>query len=596
MNAGTSGIKILLFSIILILQVQNVFAQSHYLDSYPGIPIIAHTNRTANQITPGNLQKMKELGVMGFYATDLTTASYNTITDSGLKVFPYQLSTGNNWVVYYTDAVYSKWEAEGKGDGSNGDMELYHNSSICSTFTEGSVNGIKTTSNNAGNIIFGPYYYQYVRYKHLPESRPNILYTANYVMKIKNIIPIQNLPSGYMNVPVCTLKVVATNPTAPSGQQEHTVDSTVLLVSDFLTQPYGHGWDQWDTIPIANYQLLNLVELSEEQLNGIYYYGDNTNPTYDSRWMQYKIDWAGVSFLDLFVDNIEISDQKGRDLFRSDIKQTIKDVITEFADISKVLGWFGLNEPMSIDNYEPFRIVDGLVQEVNTNLHLYTTYTTGWGGVYGMPYPGSFGDNGYVYRGSEFIKRSKLPYLSINLYNYNFPYFPWETPDGSYYLKNIDYVTKENLHKLDSAGIPISYSTQSGKFYDFNLSCQDEFPGSINPSSEQMLYHINLGLLYGMKELTCDPLFTIYNSEAGRPCPDSLYRAGLINFSDNSLTQLGLTWKNKVAPRMSGLLGKTIRKLTPTEQYLNHILSSTEGFIQSIVEGNCTAEGMQPSD
>jgi hypothetical protein len=597
MNAGTKGIKIIVMSLVFILQTVNIIGQAHYIDKYPGIPIIAHTNRAASEITSGNLQRMKELGVMGFYATDLSAASYSTITDSGLKVFPYQLSTGSNWVVYYTDAVYTKWEAEGNGDGSNGDMELYHNSSVCSTFTEGSVNGIKTTSSNAGNIIFGPYYYQYVRYKQLPESRPNILYTANYVMKIKNIIPIQNLPSGYMNVPVCTLKVVATNPTAPSDQQEHTVDSTVLLVSDFLTPPYGHGWDQWDTIPIANYQLSNLVELSEEQLNGVFYYGDNTSPTYDSRWMQYKIDWAGVSFLDLYVDNIEISDQKGRDVkTRPEIRQDIKDLVAQYQDTSKVLGWFGLNEPFSIDNYEPFRIVDGLVQEENTNLHLYTTFTSGWGGVYGMPYPGSFGENGYIYKGSEFIKRSKLPYLSINLYNYNYPYYPWETPDGSYYLKNIDYVTKENLRKLDSAGIPISYSTQSGKFYDFNLSCQDEFPGSINPSSEQMLYHINLGLLYGMKELTCDPLFTLYNSETGRLCPDSLYRTGLIYYSDNTLTPLGITWRDKVKPRMSGHVGMTIRKLAPTGQYLNHTLSSSDGFIQSITKGGCTAQGMQSSD
>jgi hypothetical protein len=599
MNAGTSGIKILLFSIILILQVQNVFAQSHYLDSYPGIPIIAHTNRTANQITPGNLQKMKELGVMGFYATDLTTASYNTITDSGLKVFPYQLS-GNNWIVYYTDAIYTKWEAEGKGDGSNGDMQLYHNTSISLTFTEGSKKGIKTSSSNAGNLTFGPYYYQYVEYKQLPIDPlyPQIQYSADFELKIVNKIPIQDLPAGYENTLVCTLKVVATNPALAAEQQEHTIESRELFVRDFLP-PNGNGWNQWKTISIANYDLTTLVNLSAQQLKGIYYNGsgNNTNPTYDSRWMQYKIDWAGVSFLDLYVDNITISDQKGR-LIKDNTtaRNQVKTLVAQYPDTSTVLGWFGLNEPFSIDNYEPFSIVDGLVQDTNATLHLFTTFTTGWGGVYGMPYPGSFGDNGYVYKGSEFIKRSKLPYLSLNLYNYNFPYYPWETPDGSYYLKNIDYVTAENLHKLDSAGIPISYSTQSGKFYDFNLSCLDEFPGSINPSSEQMLYHINLGLLYGMKELTCDPLFTLYNSDAGRPCPDSLYRTGLIYYSDNSLTTLGITWRDKVKPRMSGLVGKTIRKLTPTEQYLNHTLSSSKNFIQSIIKGGCTVQGMQPGD
>lgn len=393
MNAGTTIIKILFLTMIFILQAQDIIGQSHYLDKYPGIPIIAHTNRWASQITPGNLAKMKELGVMGFYATDLSTSSYNTITQAGLKVFPYQLS-GNNWIVYYTDAVYTKWEAEGKGDGSNGDMQLYHNSSICSTFTEGSVKGIKTNSSNVGNLIYGPYYYQYVEYKQLPIDTlyPQILYTADFDLKIVNKIPIQDLPAGYENVPVCTLKVVATNPALLPEQQEHTIESRVLFVRDFLP-PKGYGLDQWKPFSIINYDLSTIINLSEQQLKGVYYNdnGINKSPTYDSRWMQYKIDWAGVSFLDLYVDNIIISDQKGRLIKDNNTaRNQVKTLVAQYPDTSKVLGWFGLNEPLTIDNFEPFRIVDELVREVNTNLRLYTTFTTGWGGVYGMPYPGSF--------------------------------------------------------------------------------------------------------------------------------------------------------------------------------------------------------------
>ncbi|MBE0538210.1 MAG: hypothetical protein IH620_00745 [Ignavibacterium sp.] len=593
MNAGTSGIKILLLSIILILQTQNVFAQSHYLDSYPGIPIIAHTNISANQITPENLAKMKELGVMGFYATDLSATSYSTITDSGIKVFPYQVWTADNYIVYYTDAVYTKWEAEGKGDGSNGDMELKHQNSIGEIFNEGVTSGIKTFNSTSGKLIYGPWYYQYKNYKQLSLDTTNspIEYTANYRLKIKERNPGIPLPPNYSESIVCTIMVAVTHPVRVN--KDSTLFSIELKVKDFLP-PDGTGWNSWKDFTI-NYNLSSIKDKSEEILKEGFI-NDDIDTSYTTNWMQYKIEWAGSTFLDLYVDYVEISDIKGRDLRTNpDVMDKIVNLIGEYSDSSKVLGWFGLNEPTSIDNYEPFRIVESVINANSNNLHLYTTFTTGWGGIYGMPWPGAFEDNGSVYIGSEFIKRSKLPYLSINLYNYNYPITPAISP--TYYLENIEYVTTENLHKLDSVDIPISYSTQSGRFYDFNSNCENEFIGSINPTSEQMLYHINLGLLYGMIELTCDPLFTLYNRDVeGRPCPDSLYRAGLINFSDNSLTPLGITWRDNVAPRMSGLLGKTLRKLTPKNQYLNHTLSSSKNFIQSIVEGSCTALGMQSGD
>ena len=91
MNAGTQGIKIIVMSLVFILHSVSIIGQAHYLDKYPGIPIIAHTNRAASEISSENLERMKDLGVMGFYARDLSAASYNTITNSGLKVFPYQI-------------------------------------------------------------------------------------------------------------------------------------------------------------------------------------------------------------------------------------------------------------------------------------------------------------------------------------------------------------------------------------------------------------------------------------------------------------------------------------------------------------------------
>jgi hypothetical protein len=175
MNSGGTGRRLIILSIVFILQSININPQSHYLDSYPGIPIIAHTNLKVPQISNANLDMMKELGVLGFYATDIDQQNYNRIIGRGLKVFPYQIETVDHWVVYYTDAVYTKWEAEGNGDGSNGDMELKYNPSIGTIFTEGNVKGIKTTSANPSKLIYGPWYYQAVKYKQLPLSSSDSL-------------------------------------------------------------------------------------------------------------------------------------------------------------------------------------------------------------------------------------------------------------------------------------------------------------------------------------------------------------------------------------------------------------------------------------
>ncbi len=392
MDIRATGTRLIILSIVFILQNININPQSHYLDKYSGIPIIAHTNLKASQISNDNLDMMKELGVMGFYATDINQQTFNRIIDRGLKVFPYQIETVDHWVVYYTDAVYTKWEAEGKGNGGNGDMELKYNPSIGTIFTEENVKGIKTTSSNPSKLIYGPWYYQAIKYKQLPLSSSDTLiqYTAAYRLKIKNKSPINNLPQGYLDSVVCKIEIVATNPTLPEEQQEHTVYQRTLKVSDFLNSPDGKGWDQWCLFTKENYTLNSLMELTEIQLKGIYYIEEN-QATYDTKWMQYKVEWAGRSFVDLFVDYIELSDEKGRDLKNDpNTADLIKYQVIQYSDTTNVLGWFGLNEPTSIDNYEPFRIVDSLIQSVNPNLRLFTTYATGWGGIYGMPYPGSF--------------------------------------------------------------------------------------------------------------------------------------------------------------------------------------------------------------
>ena len=555
----------LFFLIVLFFfSVQPVMGQMHYLDKYEGIPIVAvYTNRDAQDLNEGNFERLRELGAIGILSRIHDNYEYNLIYNQGLRVIPYNdWGAAPNWVTYYCDAVYTKWEAEGNmGNISDGEVELKHHSNG-SIVNDNGIYALKTNTSNPGELIYGPAYYEYVKYKLLPlDTSGYVTYTANYHLKIKQT---GNLPSGYLDDPVCTIKVVAANPKV-SPVRYKTIDSTVLIVRDFI-EGQGNGWNIWENKSLADYTLEGLVEGNKKEINGP---GDNfcADTTFDSGWMEFKVDWAGRSYLDLYMDYVEVSDLKGRLLKTNPaIAEQIKTLVSSYSDTSHVLGWGGLNEPSTLDSFEPIRIIDSLVYDTsNQNLHIYQTFTSGWMGLIGYFEPGYIPENGWVIKSLELMKRTKLPYLSYNIYCYDFPYTLHDTPD--YEDLNIDYVIRD-LHQIDSAGIPFAFSTQSGKFYHYeDTSCKDADTNYHNPTPAQLLYHINLGAMYGMKELTMDPFFTWDQDDPEQICYGSRIRDGLVDGYNNTLTELGQTWKEKVTPRMSGLFGKALKQIHPTAQF-----------------------------
>ena len=551
--------------VLLFFSAPFVSGQMHYLNKYEGIPIVAvYTNVNANQLTAANYARLRELGAIGILTNIHNQAEYDSIYSQGMRIIPYNVWTAPNWVTDYCDAVYTRWEAEGHlNDTTNGVVELKHKP-IGSVFTQGNISGISTSSSQVGELIYGPGYAQYVKYKLLPTDTTHIEYTATFRLKIEQIS--SPLPTDFMNKEVCTIKVVASNPEKYTGPPD--IDTVLfqrkLYVSDFVNTS-GIGWNEWKLKSIEDYKLDKINSKTSSELNDTTRRTAPQGSNYDSRWMQFKVDWAGNNFMKLYVDYIEVSDEKGISLKTDpDAATDIKNLVSQYSDTSHVLGWGGLNEPGTIDNFEPIRIVDSLVQvATNNRLHLYATFTSGWTGLVGHNQPYFIEGNGIVYKAEEFFKRTKLPYISMNLYNYHFPYYRNETPN--YYLNNIDYVIT-NLKKLTAYNRPFAYSTQSGRFYIYNDECKLKHD-YVNPSPEQMMYHIYLGLMFGMKELTMDPFFTLHIDNPNNTCYQEPYRDGLVNYYNNNLTELGLTWKDRVVPLLAGLPGKTLKKLTPIKQF-----------------------------
>ena len=111
--------------------------------------------------------------------------------------------------------------------------------------------------------------------------------------------------------------------------------------------------------------------------------------------------------------------------------------------------------------------------------------------------------------------------------------------DPLWRTKNIEYVTDYYLNRINDFDTNFAFSTQSGKF---GSSVSSE---SIIPSPSQINYHVNLGLMYGAKELRLDPFFS----------DDSRGLVGLINI-DGEETENYYFFKNLLIPRLNGSFGK----------------------------------------
>lgn len=434
----------LIFFTIICIAFINSNSQTlpPYLQKIDYIPVIAHTNLSAGQLANPSLslQRMKELGIYGVIATDLTSAAYSSFINDSLKVIPNQLWVTDNYVNYYTDGVYTIWEAEGKGDGSMGETEIYHNNNIGEFFSDSnSINGIRTVSNApAATLIYGPWYSQRVKYKLINDTEI-INYTADYLMKITSIG--SRPPNGYKDSIVCTLEITVSD---TLGTNDSVIVSKNVTVRELLQDTT--YWDSWDTVKIERFNFSGLKDLDIKSSPE-----ESIGAKYTTEYVQYKIQWKGLTFLQLWVDKIVIHDDRGNNLYMDpQVTQRIATQVSTYQDTTNnnVLAWFGANEPASIDNYLCFRKVRDIIKVVNPGLDLYTTFTAGWLGKYGGPWFISGACDTSISPGTEFARKSGIGFVSINLYNYQYPY-PYDSSISSAFIENnIHYVYYKYLRKL----------------------------------------------------------------------------------------------------------------------------------------------------
>jgi hypothetical protein len=274
--------------------------------------------------------------------------------------------------------------------------------------------------------------------------------------------------------------------------------------------------------------------------------------------------WEGLNYLELYVDTIKVYDGKGIDIVENPERQAlINNLVQSYINDPYIIGWYGLDEPLSIDNYEPYRVIDEIIRGVQgSQIRLHAALTTGWNGQYGNFTTGTHP----LYPAEEFWLRAKPKSIEVNLYNYHYPYKPWWEPPlpviPNWREENIKYVTDLNLDKINDFDSSFAFSTQSGAYYDINEDCEI-YDSSIIPSPSQILYHVNLGLLYGAKQIRCDPFFSY---EWLPDCPDVWRTAGLIDKNNDTTANYNF-FRFTLIPRLNGWFGKTLKRLNQFKQF-----------------------------
>jgi hypothetical protein len=565
--------KLFFISLILFFTVSitAVYSQN-YINEFDGIPIISSLPHDVGEY---HYDSAKAMGTNILIMSNANSERLGWAKDRGFKVIPAQqidsvLDNPYTYILRYTEGRYTKWEAEGNSPLDGQAMLSY--GSIGKYFNESGVSGIVTELDaDADTLIRGPGYRQEIYYSSKEAGDP-IIYNADFRLKITG--------TGSPTDTICILQVVDSKIQGPPAVPYYIGEinflrDIVLLRSDFTT-------GVWKTFTIQ----YELTEVDTEDIDAMPNRfsiadvpGIRGRPFAD--FIEFKVIWKGASDTRLFVDNVTIYDNRGRAIVTTDnAKLNVRDQANYSFNLanwdSSVTAWMALDEPESIDNYEPIRIVDSILNaESQGRRRLFVIFPSAWNGKYGDSPLGAEP----LFKYEEFYRRVKSIYMSNDHHLYG-PYTEDDHPPGDYRVHNINILADSVLDKLNDIDSIFSMTLICGKYDTANIHR--------TPTTTEMLYEANIKLMYGAKALTLYRYFGADN--------DTNF-TGLVNYTTGqgySYTERYWFIRNTLAPRLRGLFGKTLRNINQTHQHLNITTSSFTGeeYISNI--STSRTESMQP--
>lgn len=555
--------------LILVLFSTQIITQD-YIKEYNGIPLISSLPHDCGEY---HFDTVKATGIKFIAISNLNSTRLEYAKNRGFKVIPVQLHDSlldrpYSYILRYTEARYSKWEAEGTPP-QDGLATLSYNDTIGTNFNEGNISGIVTKPNaSAGTLIRGPGYRQEIYYT-TKEPGDSIIYFADFRIKIETIAQ-----GGLPTDTICILQVVDSKIQGPPQVNYYIGEIDFLRETVVRRQDLTPG--VWKTFTIA-YELTELDTVDIETMANRHSVDDSTwlpDRRY-AQFIEFKVIWKGDLHNKLFVDDITVYDFRGNDLVTfPDIKSRIVTQANNSFNLAGwdtlVTAWYAFDEPESIDQYEPIRIVDSILNsQSNGRRRLFVSFPGSWNGKYG---DSPFGAQP-IYKHEEFFRRVKTIRMSNNSHIYG-PYK--EGDEGDYRLRNIDNLVNNILDRLNDIDSTFDMTLICGKYHKARIGRA--------PTPAEMFYEANLKLMFGAKSLSLYRYFGADNDTnfTGLVNYDTTWyepQTGYYHYTDRY-------WfvRNTLAPRLNGLFGKTIRNLKQTYQY-----AGTDG-VNTSSGNNCNKE------
>ncbi len=341
--------------------------------------------------TDSSRQNLKQVNEMG-PNTVINQVSYSNrdslqaLFDSVIAINAYKQ---NDYIYRYSSGYYTKWQAEDSMDINAVTPGIKHQFGTNS----GAYWYSGTDSTNIGKLLVtGPDYIQDRRYKFWYNTYP-INYVVNFNMKIDGALT--------PGVPVCEISVKYTT----SNGNDTVLNKKILYASD-LSNSFKDTSLSY-TIPdtIKGKQSGSPVAM----IDGIPKYTEAMQQTavYDSAYgVQFNVKWLGSR--NLYVDYIEVYDQDiwGDYLLDPNTAQTRILNYASSAGTNNTEYWYSLDEPQSIDNYEPYKVVDSILTS-----HGYPPLITAF-------YPAWNGKRNYEWTIKRFLETVHPKMLMYDYYPY----------------------------------------------------------------------------------------------------------------------------------------------------------------------------------